>query len=252
MDIKNLKEKWLLEEKQDFKGWDFSYLNGRLKEEKLPWNYKNLVCKYLNEGYILLDMGTGGGEFLLSLQHPYTNTSVTESWEPNLKLCKETLEPLGITVKQVFNDNKLPFNDNTFDVVINRHEDYDVKEVKRVLKDNGIFITQQVGGKNNEELSKFLIPNFKSECFDFELNTEVKKIINLNFDILYENEYFPCLKFFDVGAIVYLAKIIEWEFPNFSVEQNFSQLCKLHDKILKQGYVESLEHRFIIVAKNNK
>lgn len=252
MNIKNLKEKWLLEEKKDFKGWDFSYLNGRLEEEKLPWDYKNLICKYLNKDDTLLDMGTGGGEFLLLLQHPYTNTSVTESWEPNLKLCKETLKPLGITVKQVFNDNKLPFNDNTFDVVINRHEDYDMKEVKRVLKENGIFVTQQVGGKNNEELSKFLVNNFKSECSDFELKTEVKKFENLDFNILYKNEYFPCLKFFDVGAIVYFATIIEWEFPNFSVEQNFNQLCKLHDKILKQGYVESLEHRFIIVAKNNK
>lgn len=29
-------------------------------------------------------------------------------WEPNVKLCKERLEPLGIEVKQVFNDNELP------------------------------------------------------------------------------------------------------------------------------------------------
>lgn len=252
MDMNTLKQKWLLEENKKIEGWDFSYLYGRWEEEKLPWNYKNLICKYLNKDSMLLDMGTGGGEFLLSLQHPYINVSVTEAWEPNLKLCKETLEPLGITVKQTFNDNKLPFNDNAFDIIINRHEDYDAKEVKRILKENGIFITQQVGGKNNEKLSKFLIPNFKSQYLDFEVNKEVSKFKDLNFSILYENEYFPCLKFFDVGAIVYLANIIVWEFPNFSVERCFNQLCRLEEELEENGYIESLEHRFIIVAKNTK
>lgn len=252
MDYNALKERWLVEEKKEFKGWDFSYFDGRLEEEKLPWDYRNIIGRYLNKDSLLLDMGTGGGEFLLSLQHTYTNTSVTEGWEPNLKLCKERLEPLGITVKKVFDDNKLHFDDNIFDVVINRHEDYDAEEVKRILKDNGIFITQQVGGKNNEKLSKVLIPNFKSEYLDFELKREVSKFKNLNFSILYKNEYFPYLKFFDVGAIVFFARIIEWEFPNFSVERCFNQLCRLEDELRKNGYIESLEHRFILAVKNNK
>lgn len=252
MDYNALKQRWLFEENRDFKGWDFSYLEGRWEEEKLPWDYKKLIYKYLNKNDKLLDMGTGGGELLLSLQHPHINTSVTEAWEPNLKLCKANLEPLGITVKQVFGDNKLPFDDNTFDIIINRHEDYDVKEVKRTLKKDGIFITQQVGGKNNKKLSRFLIPDFKSDVLDFELSKETSKFENLDFSILYENEYFPYLRFFDVGTIVYFAKIIEWEFPGFSVEKCFNQLCRLEDEIKKNGYVETLEHRFTVVAENNK
>ena len=59
-----------MEENKEFKGWDFSYLDGRIEEEKLPWDYKSFICKYLNKDDMLLDMGTGGGEFLLSLQHP--------------------------------------------------------------------------------------------------------------------------------------------------------------------------------------
>ena len=44
--------------------------------------------------YEVLD--TGGGEFLLSLHHPFQNTSATEGYPPNVQLCKETLLPLGI------------------------------------------------------------------------------------------------------------------------------------------------------------
>ncbi|WP_242865988.1 class I SAM-dependent methyltransferase [Desnuesiella massiliensis] len=100
-----------------------------------------ILKNYLRADYELLDMGTGGGEFLLSLNYPYSKTAVTEAWEPNVKLCMERLTPLGISVNQVYEDSKLPFKDNSFDMVINRHESYDLKEVKRILKPNGIFIT---------------------------------------------------------------------------------------------------------------
>ncbi|WP_317411968.1 class I SAM-dependent methyltransferase, partial [Clostridium baratii] len=175
MNYSKLKELWKREENNTFKGWDFSYLENRWVDEELPWNYRDILKKYLNPDYKLLDMGTGGGEFLLSLNHPYNNTSVTEMWEPNVKLCKERLEPLGIEVKQVFNDDDLPFEDDTFDIIINRHASFDIKEVRRILKPNGIFITQQVGGKNNEVLSKALIKDFKPLFSENILDNKLKE-----------------------------------------------------------------------------
>lgn len=252
MNYIKLEELWKKEEQAAFKGWDFSYLENRWYDEELPWDYEDIVKKYLSPNYKLLDMGTGGGEFLLSLNHPYSNTSVTEMWTPNFELCKQKLEPLGIEVKQVFNDSELPFEDNTFDIIINRHESFDVKEVERILKPNGIFITQQVGGKNNEVLSKALIKGFTPLYADNTLDNNLKNLENNLFEILYANEYFPYLRFKDIGAVVYFAKIIEWEFPNFSVENCFEELCKLNENINIKGYVESIEHRFVIVSRNKK
>lgn len=194
-------------------------------------------------------MGTGGGEFLLSLKHPYSNTVVTEMWEPNVKLCKEKLEPLGIEVRQIFNDDDLPFEANTFDFIINRHEAYNIQEVNRILKPNGIFITQQVGGKNNEVLSQTLIKDFNPQYPDNTLDQALKEAAENSFEVIYHNEYFPYLRFKDIGAIVYFAKIIEWEFPNFSVDNCFTALCKLNEELKPKGYIESLEHRFILVCR---
>ncbi|WP_346916771.1 hypothetical protein [Clostridium sp.] len=43
---------------------------------------------YLKTEHRLLDMGTGGGEFLLTLDHPFYNTVVTESYPSNvLTIC---------------------------------------------------------------------------------------------------------------------------------------------------------------------
>ena len=252
MNYSELKELWKKEEQATFKGWDFSYLENRGDEEELPWNYEEILKKYLKPEYKLLDMGTGGGEFLLSLKHPYNNTSVTEMWIPNVELCKERLEPLGIQVKQVFNDSELPFEDNTFDIIINRHASFDIKEVKRILKPDGIFITQQVGGKNNEVLSKALIKDIARLYEDNTFDNNLKNLRNNLFEILYANEYSPYLRFKDIGAIVYFAKIIKWEFPNFSVENCFDKLCKLNEELNVKGYIESLEHRYILVCKKQK
>lgn len=252
MNYIELKKIWEKEEQATFRGWDFSYLKDRWEDEELPWDYEAILKKYLNPDYKLLDMGTGGGEFLLSLNHPYKNTSVTEMWPPNVKLCKERLEPLGIEVNQVFNDSELPFEDNTFDIIINRHESFDIKEIARILKTNGIFITQQVGAMNNEALSKALIKDFTPLYPDNTLDNNVKALKDNSFEILYGDEYFPYLRFKDIGAIVYFAKIIQWEFPNFSVENCFEELCKLYDDISLTGYIESIEHRFIIVCRKKK
>lgn len=252
MNCYKVKELWKKDEEMSFKGWNFAYLNNRWKDEELPWNYENILRKYLNPEYSLLDMGTGGGEFLLSLKHPYPKTSVTEMWVPNVEECKKKLSPLGIDVQQVYDDKELPFEDNYFDMIINRHESYDTKEVKRILKPNGIFITQQVGCKNNESLSKKLIKDFEPEFSDNDLSNRLKELKKNDFEIIFKEEYFPYLRFFDVGAIVYFAKTIEWEFPNFTVDSCFNELCDLQKELNQKSYIESLEHRFILLCKNIK
>ena len=148
-----LYEALLKEEKAAFSGWDFSYLNGRWEHQELPWEYRDIVEKHLKTSYSLLDMGTGVGEFLLSLSHPYERMHATEGYPPNFELCKNKLGRLGIDVRYVEDDDKLPFGDGMFDIVIDRHESYSPAEVRRVLKQDGLFVTQQVGGSNNIKLS---------------------------------------------------------------------------------------------------
>ena len=245
----SLKELLLKEESYAFRGWDFSHLDGRWDNEELPWNYKQIVLNYLKDNMNMLDMGTGGGEFLLTFNHPYDKTSVTEAYVPNILLCKEILAPKGIKVFPILQDNVLVnVPSGYYDIVINRHESYDEKEVKRVLKNSGIFITQQVGAYNNKDLATFFDPNHQDQFPRMTLIQSIKRLEDEGFEILYMNEYYPKIKFNDLGAIAYFAKIIEWEFLNFSVETLFDKFLILNQELNKNGYIESTEHRFIIVA----
>ncbi|GJM83496.1 hypothetical protein HMSSN139_59920 [Paenibacillus sp. HMSSN-139] len=60
------------------------------------------------------------------------------------------------------------------------------------------------------------------------------------------------MKFRDVGALVYFAKIIEWEFTGFSVDRCFDKLCELQNKVEQTGHASSREHRFVILARRGR
>lgn len=251
MNCEELKSYWLSEEQYAFQGWDFSHIQSRWQHEPLGWDYKSIIMEHLCPTDQLLDMGTGGGEFLLSLNHPYENTSVTEAWAPNIQLCRERLAPLGIQVYPVQEDAPLPIADNSFDIVINRHESYDLPEVKRVLKPGGLFIAQQVGSENCASLEKRInLEEYARPAFS--LQTELPVFQECGFAVKYAAESFPELKFFDVGVIVFWAKIIEWSFPGFSVEKNFERLCALQNELELRGFISTTEHRFLIVSQNLK
>ena len=124
---KQLIEEWLKEEERfNLIGWDFSCVAESWVTENIPWDYGKIIKSILKNTDTLLDMGTGGGEFLLSLEHPYEKTYVTEAYPPNVELCKSKLAPLGITVSQTFEDDQLPFDDGSFNIIINRHESFDL------------------------------------------------------------------------------------------------------------------------------
>lgn len=72
------------------------------------------------------------------------------------------------------------------------------------------------------------------------------------FDILQGEEGFRPIRFYDVGAIVWFAKIIEWEFPGFSVEGCLSQLLQVQELLEQSGRIEGKAHRFLIVAQKPK
>lgn len=249
MNLLQLKEEWLKEENAYFEGWDFSHLKDRWIDEQIPWDYKKIIQKYLNENDRLLDMGTGGGEFLLSLKHPLSFCSVSEGYEPNVIKCEKELIPLGVRVKKIIS-NEIPYEDNSFNIIINRHADYDLSEVKRVLKEDGIFITQQIGDKNDEDL--ILKMHLKRETVTFDtrdLTAASQYAKRIGFHFLEGYESFTPIKFYDIGAFVYFARIISWEFVNFSVKANFKELCALQKEVEEKGYLEGSEHRYLMVLK---
>ena len=252
MTAEELKTIWKREEScARIKGWDFSHIHGRCKEDSLPWDYEAIVRSFLKDDMRLLDYDTGGGEFLLSLQHPYKNTAATEGYPPNVKLCKERLLPLGIDLRECNDAAHIPFDDASFDIIINRHGDFYPPEIRRLLKPGGLFITQQVGSDNDRELVEMVLPDAPKPFPHENLQEQKARFTDAGFEILQADEAFVPICFYDVGAFVWFARIIEWEFPGFSVDSCFERLLQCQKTIERDGKIAGTKHRYLIVARSN-
>ena len=234
-------------------GWDFSHINGRYAEQDdLPWDYRAVIGQHLHPEMKILDIDTGGGEFLLSLNHPHENTAAMENYPPNVALCKEVLLPLGIDFRPGDGKEKLPFGDNAFHIVINRHGDFYAEEIYRVLKPGGLFITQQVGAENDRELVNLLCGETEIPFPEQYLSITSKKFKDAGFIILRQEECFRPIRFFDVGALVWFARIIPWEFSDFSVDTHLENLLNAQQILEEHGSIDGKIHRFLLVAQKQE
>lgn len=239
------------EANKPFSGWDFSYITGtgRVASSPLIWNYTSKILMKIRKIKLLLDMGTGGGEFLSLLQPLPRYTYATEGYKPNVLVARNKLEPIGVKVVEVGNDGELPFDNNYFDLIINKHESYSCKEIYRILKPKSQFVTQQVGGLDNVDLNKMLDSNEDFGMKYWDLKYAVKELEDSGMNLIEQKEDFPVTRFYDVGAIVYYLKAIPWQIPDFNIEKYFDSLIRIHNKILSDGFVDVKSHRFFIVAE---
>lgn len=234
--IEELRAQWLAEEQVPFSGWDFSYLEGRMSDEPLPWDYMVLAMIRMPQATSMLDMDTGGGERILALQ-PYwpAKVVVSEGYAPNVALARERLSPLGVTVVEMDSSNfaPMPFDDDEFDLVLNRHGAFNAKELARILAPGGIFLTQQVHGLFAHDLLAHFgaSPQWPTATYEDAMT----RLAAAGLELLQGADWRGTLTFKDVGAVVYYLKAIPWLVPEFGVARHFDQLLALQDRLEHEG-----------------
>lgn len=238
--------------KQEFSGWDFAYLDGRKTREDLPWDYANYIRQQIPYATSMLDMGTGGGEFLETLAPLPEKTVVTEGWSLNAPIAKKRLAPYGVEVclieMSIEAKHNLPFADESFDLIMNRHEAFSGKDLYRMLKPDGYFIAQAVGGDNNQRLNDLMgasLPEFHY----IQLDPIVRELEQAGLTIIETQEFFPEERYFDIGAVVFYLSVIKWQIEDFSVDKYYDKLGELHNMIQRDGYLSIPSHSFFIKAK---
>lgn len=232
-----------------FSGWDFSWLDGRMIQCEPPWDYPGLIQSHFSGASSMLDMGTGGGELLASLGPLPPNTHATEAYPPNQQLARERLSPLGVEVHNIDNENPLPFPDSRFDLVINRHESFNPTELARILKPNGLFITQQVGGLDNLELNQVLEDKLSFPFTDWSLAKALTGLYEAGFFVDRAEKAALRSIFKDIGAVVYYLQVIVWQVVGFDPETYRDRLAVIHNIIEQEGQFVATAHRFLILAQ---
>jgi len=220
---------WKRDESAPFEGWDFSYLEGRTRDEREPWDYMHLARDLVADSESVLDMGTGGGERFAALAPFHGRAVALEGFEPNVSVARGRLHPLGVSVVEADESATLPFDDGEFDLVLNRHSAFSADEVRRVLKPGGRFLTQQVGTDDLHDLAALFDSGRDDEAWS--LTEAVEVIENSGLVVSYQDEWRGAIEFLDVGAITYLLRAVPWIVADFGVDRYESQLGRLQRRL---------------------
>ncbi len=225
-----------------FRGWDFSVLGDRLVLEPPPWSFEQVVDDAAADAASMLDMGTGGGEWL-SNRRLAPCTVATESWPPNVPLAAARLRPLGVAVVRVEGaiDNadqatseprgRLAFRAAAFDLVVNRHESFVAAEVRRVLRAGGVFLTQQAGS-GAQQFHELLGLEPPADD-DFQLDLGVEQLEQGGLRVEYAEVGAATTVFADIGAFAWYLGNVPWAVPDFSIERHRDALLRLSGRPIR-------------------
>ncbi len=130
-------------------------------EEPRPWFFLEEIRKHIKKSDILLDIGCGTAFKSIQLAD---GVNKVYGLEPNKKMrikARENIRKAEVSNFFLINGRaeKIPFNDNYFDIVTCMVAPHSTSEVYRVLKPNGLAILEKIGDRDKW--------NFKRE-FNFD------------------------------------------------------------------------------------
>ena len=231
-------------------GWDFDKISKRTKVIGKKWDYIEIVKNYINRETVLLDIGTGGGEVLLKIA-PFVRRAYGIDCSRNMIItAKKNLAKSKVSNVEFKSANarKLPFRKEYFDVVICRHSEFYPKEVFRVLKPNGVFITQQVGERDKENIKRVF---GKGQAFGERAGTLMKKYLRelrkVGFKIIKKDTY-NAIEYYSIEDLKFLLRntpII----PGFNSKRDQKFLEEIERKYKRKDGIKTNSFRFLIICK---
>ena len=234
-------------------GWDFSWFEGRATEERPPWGYAKLMGARMARATAALDIETGGGEVLATVTEPPPTLVATESWPPNVALASARLRLLGAGagagVVAVADAPTLPFWSASFDLVVSRHPVVVLwREIARVLRPGGTYLSQQIGAGTNRELTEFMMGpqpvNQRRSAAHARAQAE-----EAGLEVIDLRECALRVAFFDIGAVVHFLRKVHWTVPGFTPAAYTDRLRLLHERIEHDGEFTCTARRMLVEAR---
>jgi SAM-dependent methyltransferase len=125
-------------------GWDFSRM--KTLREPVPWEYDDVVARYVRRSDDVLDVGTGGGERLSRLAGLFSRGLGIDIDPEMVRLAEQQSAASNLNFRVC--SARLETIAEPFPIILNRHAELDLGAIREHLKAGGYLITQQVGERN--------------------------------------------------------------------------------------------------------
>src|SRR3989441_152855 len=235
-----------VEKARGFRGWSLEEVAPTRIGPGYPWDYRKRAADLIGRASSVLDLGTGGGELFADLCRGRRGRAVAaERWHVNAPIAKSCLAPLGVEAVGAHSLH-LPFRNDVFDLVLDRHEEMDPAEVGRVLARGGIVLTQQVGRNDWKEVRTFFPrmrdwgPLFGQYVSGFEsAGMKIEQSESRDTRVAYRG----------LGELVYTLCVAPWMIPAFDpLGQDLRALIQLEKSLVTKEGLALTESRFLIEA----
>jgi len=232
-------------------GWDFSRIEKKTKVVGKKWKYIRVVKRYINKETILLDVGTGSGELLLEVAQFVKKAYGIDYSRSMIKTARKNLAESRVSNVEfkLADAKRIPFSKEYFDVVICRHSNFYPKEVFRVLKPGGVFITQQVGEKDKENIKKVFGrgQNFGKKVGAL-MNRYSRELKKAGFEILKKDTSNALEYYANMEDLIFLLKntpII----PNFNIKKDRKFLEEIERRYKTKQGIKTNSFRFLMICR---
>jgi SAM-dependent methyltransferase len=242
----------------DVRGWDFSQT--KTDRDPIPWDYSEIVQRYLRPSSHVLDIATGGGEVFLALAPHFGSGIGTDSSATMIQTAQENTPPaladkVSFVVMQA---QDLTFSPEAFDMVLNRHGPVFVDQVVPLLRPQGYFITQQVAGRNFQ--SVFSVFGWGStgaywqrywqenELLAQDVASLRERLTQAGCSLIAYGEYDVPFYFLDVASLLFFLKAIPLP-EDFDIERHWEHASRLIAEYSTPKGIETSEHRQLLIAQ---
>lgn len=242
----------------DLDGWDFSRV--RVVEDPPPWQYNEVVRQHLQPHSVVLDLGTGGGEaFLEFAPHIFHGYGIEQN-EERLRVAARNQRKARVESVRfaAMNVDRLGFRDNSFDLILARYAGFSVAEVLRLLRPGGVFITQQMGDRDTQNIFDAFdwgsYGNYWRDQYALQgvyykpIVESAKEFEAAGCTVLRYDEYDLPQYHQDVGSLVFFLKAspLPWPFDPQTYAAPLTRLLQTHGS--ERG-IETNAHRELLIVR---
>jgi SAM-dependent methyltransferase len=244
----------------ELRGWDWSRL--RLDSDKPDWDYIEVVRGYISGGQRALDIGTGGGEVLFELSESFAGATAIDHSRARLRVAQENGRSQGRQNVDfcLMDACALGLTSEAFDLVLNRHCSIYADEVARVLKPGGVFVSQQVGGRNSQNIFDVFGWGSNGDFWrrynrehgirDGSMALAEVEFQDLGCRVLERRDSDVKQYFLDVESLVFFLKSAPLP-EDFIPEQHVTKLNDYLEKHTTDRGIETNEHRELLVIQKS-
>jgi len=240
------------------RGWDFSRV--RTRRDPTPWDYSEVVKRYLRPSDHVLDIATAGGEIFLALAPHFGSGLGVDISEKMIETARENVSPhlKDIVSFEVMAAQDLNVECDAYDTVLNRHGPVFVQPIVNALRPGGYFLCQQVGELNTQNVIQMFGwesggAYWRHYCDEHELAHQDPETLAQSFSqmgcrVVASGSYNVPYTFLDLESFIFHLKAVPLP-EEFDMDRHADRLVRFIEENTTVDGIETNEHRDLLIVQ---